>query len=146
MSTDRIPDAYGEEAEHAGKPSLRAYICDDAPSMRALVRLTLEEDPTIEIVGEAGDAPTAIAEVATLQPNVVVLDLSMPGMDGLEALPEIKQRSSSTCVIVFSGFNADRMAGVALAHGADHYISKGEELTKLRDTVLHCGSPALRAA
>jgi DNA-binding NarL/FixJ family response regulator len=117
---------------------VRAYLCDDVPSLRKLVRLVLEEDPAVRVVGEAGDAPTAISEIGELQPNVVLLDLSMPGMDGLEALPLIREAAPEVCVIVFSGFTVERMAAVARAHGADHYVTKGEELDALRDMVRDC--------
>lgn len=121
---------------------MRAYLCDDVPSLRALVRHVLEEDPAVRVVGEAGDGPTAIREVGELQPDVVLLDLSMPGMDGLEALPHIRQAAPDVCVIVFSGFTVERMAAVARAHGADHYVTKGEELETLREMVRDCKAVA----
>jgi DNA-binding NarL/FixJ family response regulator len=125
-----------------GEEVVRAYLCDDVPSLRALVRHVLEEDPALQVVGEAGDAPTAIREVGELQPDVVLLDLSMPGMDGLEALPLIREAAPDVCVIVFSGFTAERMAAVARAHGADHYVAKGEELDSLREMVRDCKAVA----
>ena len=117
---------------------VRAYLCDDVPSLRSLVRLVLEEDPALSVVGEAGDARTAIREIGALQPDVVLLDLSMPGMDGLEALPLIREAAPEVCVIVFSGFTVERMAAVARAAGADHYVTKGEELDALREMVRDC--------
>lgn len=119
---------------------VRVYLCDDVPEIRRLVRLVLEQDPDkqdppIEVVGEAGEAVTAIAEVRDLRPDVVLLDLSLPGVDGLEALPQIKEAVPEAVVIVFSGFSAARMAAVALAHGADRYVDKDVELTELRDIV-----------
>lgn len=108
--------------------------------MRALLRLAIEEDERLEVVGEAGDGPTAVREVAELAPDVVVLDLSMPGMDGLEVLQKLKARLARACVIVFSGFTAERMEAVAQAHGADHYMAKGEPLENLRELVRSCGT------
>ena len=67
------------------------YLCDDVPELRQLLRIILEEDPGLRVVGETGDAQIGIEEIAELQPNVVLLDLSMPGMDGLEALPLIRR-------------------------------------------------------
>lgn len=119
---------------------VRVYLCDDVPDIRRLTRRAFEEDPgkeqpPLEVVGEAGDARTAIAEVAALQPDVVLLDLAMPGMHGLEALPRIKEEAPATSVVVFSGSSRAQMAAAALAHGADAYISKGAPLRTLRDAV-----------
>ena len=134
----RLPDDLRKVALPDGQKVVRAYLCDDVPSLRALVRAVLEEDPAVKVIGEAGDARTAIREVGELQPDVVLLDLSMPGMDGLEALPHIRAAVPDVCVIVFSGFTVERMAGIARAHGANHYVAKGEELETLREMVRDC--------
>ena len=111
------------------------YLCDDVPELRRLMQLILEEDPGLAVVGEAGEAAVAIEEIAELQPHVVVLDLSMPGMDGLEALPLIRRAAPETRVIVFSGFTEQRMAALALDAGADRYIEKGEPIERVRQAV-----------
>ncbi len=111
------------------------YLCDDVPELRQLLRIILEEDPGLRIVGESGDAQTGIEEIAELQPNVVLLDLSMPGMDGLEALPLIRRAAPGTAVVVFSGFTEARMASLVLERGADLYIEKGEPLERVREAV-----------
>jgi len=111
------------------------YLCDDVPELRQLLRIILEEDPELLVVGESGDAEIGIEEIAELQPNVVLLDLSMPGMDGLEALPLIRRAAPGTAVIVFSGFTEARMASLVLERGADRYIEKGEPLERVREAV-----------
>ena len=111
------------------------YLCDDVPELRQLLRIILEEDPDLLVVGEAGNAEIGIEEIAELQPNVVLLDLSMPGMDGLEALPLIRRAAPGTSVIVFSGFTEARMASLVLERGADRYIEKGEPLERVREAV-----------
>jgi len=111
------------------------YLCDDVPELRQLLRIILEEDPGVRVVGESGDAEAGIEEIAELQPHVVLLDLSMPGMDGLEALPVIRRVAPGTAVVVFSGFTEARMASLVLEAGADRYIEKGEPLERVREVV-----------
>ena len=111
------------------------YLCDDVPELRKLVRIVLEEDSEVHVVGEAGDAETGIEEIAELQPHVVLLDLSMPGLDGLEALPLIRRAAPDTAVIVFSGFSEERMGALVRARGADRYIEKGQPLEDVRQAV-----------
>ena len=114
---------------------IRIFLCDDVPELRALLRFGLEEDPALQIVGEAGDAEKAIAAARELRPDVVLLDLSMPGMDGLEAIPLLREASPETAVVVFSGFAAERMEGPALELGAARYIEKGQPLEHVRQVV-----------
>jgi DNA-binding NarL/FixJ family response regulator len=116
-------------------PTIRVFLCDDVPELRALLRYGLEEDAELSVVGEAGNAADAIAAVGDLQPDVGLLDLSMPGMDGLEAIPRLREISPDTSIVVFSGFAADRMPQPALELGAARYVEKGEPLEAVRATV-----------
>src|SRR3954467_2762030 len=114
---------------------IRILLCDDVPELRALLRFGLEEDESLEVVGEAGDALAAIDQAAAVRPDFVLLDLSMPGMDGLEAIPLLREAAPESAIVVFSGFAADRMAGPALELGAAGYIEKGESLERVRAIV-----------
>lgn len=104
---------------------LRVVVVDDTPDIRFLLRLTLERAGRFEVVDEAGDGVEAIEAAARLRPDVVLLDLAMPTMDGLEALPAIRQVSPDSKIVVLSGFNARQMSTEALSRGASSYLEKG---------------------
>jgi DNA-binding NarL/FixJ family response regulator len=112
---------------------ISVFLVDDVEELRELIRLGMEEDPEFEIVGEAGDGRTALEGIAETRPAAVLLDLSMPDMDGLEAIPEIRKDDPEIAIIVLSGFSADRMAPPALERGADSYVEKGTPIQELRE-------------
>lgn len=112
---------------------IRVAIADDVSALRRLVRLVLEGDGHFDVVGEAGNGEEAIEVVRQTRPDLLLLDLSMPRLDGLETLPQIRSNVPETKVIVFSGFTSDRMADSAKNLGAVKYVEKGatpEELVK----------------
>ncbi len=115
--------------------TIRVLVCDDVAAFRALMRYTLPEDPTIEVVGEAGDGVAAIESAAALQPDVVLLDLTMPVLDGIDAIPAVLERAPNTRVVALSGWGADRMEETALARGAVAYLEKSEDVEAIREAV-----------
>ena len=126
------PDAPADAGTTAGRDdrrhvtgAVRAVIVDDTPDLRLLLRLTLERDGDISIVGEAEDGLQGIEAARRLQPQLVMLDLAMPVMDGLEALPRIKAACPSAKVVVLSGFEAGAMQERSMRAGADAYVQKG---------------------
>ena len=114
---------------------IRVLLCDDVEPFRALMRYTLEEDPLITVVGEAGDGEAGVRAVEELQPDVVLLDISMPMLDGMEAIPAMLARAPNTRIVALSGFGAERMAEPVLAQGAVAYLEKGEDIQAIRDAV-----------
>jgi DNA-binding NarL/FixJ family response regulator len=112
----------------------RVLLCDDSPQVRELVRVVLELEGN-EVVSEAENGREAVDEAERLQPDVVLLDLSMPVMDGLEALPEIRRVAPATRVVVLSGFDNQRLVSQALALGADDYVPKGGDPEEIVDAV-----------
>ena len=115
--------------------SIRVFLCDDVPELRALMRFALEEDAEMLVVGEAGDATTGVQRIQQLQPDVVLLDLSMPGLDGLEAIPLIHEVAPRAQIVVFSGFEEEKLAEAALKRKASRYVRKGAPLAELRQAV-----------
>jgi DNA-binding NarL/FixJ family response regulator len=102
----------------------RAVIADDAAHLRVLLRVLLERSGRFTVVGEATNGKQAITLTQAERPDLTLLDLKMPIMDGLEALPHIREAVPSTAVVVLSGFEADRMADEAMAAGAAAYLVK----------------------
>ena len=121
---------------------ISVVVCDDVPELRRLARAVLEEEGDMEVVGEAGDGREAIDVITRLQPDVVVLDLSMPELDGLEAIPLIHQVAPAAEIVVFSGFEEGKVADVALSLKASLYVRKGAPLEELTDAVRQLGSQA----
>jgi DNA-binding NarL/FixJ family response regulator len=118
---------------------MRIVICDDVPELRQLVRFALEEDLEQVVVGEASDGVEAVERVRDLRPDVVVLDLSMPEMDGLQAITEMVEAAPRTGIVVFTGFANPGMRDQALSPGADAYVEKGADLDELRSAVAEVG-------
>jgi DNA-binding NarL/FixJ family response regulator len=114
---------------------IRVLVCDDVEAFRALMRFTLQEDPRIEVVGEAGDGMAAIKAAERLQPDVVLLDLTMPILDGIDALPTLLERAPGARVVALSGWGADRMAEAALDQGAVAYVEKTDDVEAIRAAV-----------
>jgi DNA-binding NarL/FixJ family response regulator len=104
---------------------IRVLIADDTPEIRKLIRVNLELQGGFRIVGEAGDGAEAVALARAEQPDAIVLDLAMPVLDGLQAIPEIRRCSPRTKIAVLSGFHGRTLARKALACGAHRYLEKG---------------------
>lgn len=121
---------------------LRTVIIDDTADLRDLLRLALDRGG-FDVVGEAGDGKAGIDVVRAERPDVVLLDLSMPVMDGLEALPTIRRTCPAAKIIVLSGFGATQMSERAMAQGADGYVQKGASLDSILDYVrdMTAGAP-----
>jgi DNA-binding NarL/FixJ family response regulator len=115
----------------AERPDITVVLVDDEPGVRLLARLTLEEDGGIEILGEAANGRSGVELVSAMQPDVVLLDVEMPVLDGLAALPEIRTASPGSQVVVVSGRDPDETADAAMAAGASAYLEKNRVSTDL---------------
>lgn len=114
--------------------AVRVVIVDDTEDLRELLRYALVR-AGMEVVADAGDGEAGIEAVREHRPDVVLLDLSMPVMDGMTALPRIRELVPDARIIVFSGFGASQLTDRALANGADDYLQKGTSLSKILDRV-----------
>ena len=102
----------------------RILIVDDHTLLRAGLRALLIEDPDVEVVGEADNGSDAIRAVGLLKPHLVLMDLTMPSMNGIEAMTEIKQRHPEVRVLVMTLHKTEDYVRAALKAGADGYILK----------------------
>lgn len=86
--------------------------------------MLLAQEPAISVVGEAADGLQAISLAEALQPDILLLDIRMPGLGGIEALPQIREKSPGTKVLILSGFSEGELMAKALQLGAKGYLSK----------------------
>ena len=110
---------------------IRVILVDDTVEIRRLLRMTLEIDGRFKVIGEAGDGLGAIKAAGEHHPDAIVLDLAMPVMDGLQAIPEIRREAPDAKILVLSGFDSGQMSNEAIRRGADAYIEKGGSLEEL---------------
>ena len=113
------------------KEKYRVVIAEDYTILREGLRALLSSDPIFEIVGEAADGREAIQCVERLKPALVLMDLSMPRMNGMDAIREIKKRSSATKILVLTVHRAEEYILATLKAGADGYILKDSTRSEL---------------
>jgi two-component system, NarL family, response regulator NreC len=113
--------------------TISIVLADDHPVVRRGMQTLLEAEPDFAIIGEAGDGLESVRLVENLQPDVLILDLMMPGLSGLEALRIIRKRSPRTRVVVLSMHDTRAFVAEALMNGATGYVLKGsDELNLVR--------------
>ena len=129
----------------AGRP-IRVLIVDDHPAVRRGLRSFLELAGGLEVIGEAADGPTALELVAEAGPDVVLLDIMLPGMDGVEVLHELRRREVPARVLVVTSF-PDRLLAAVRA-GARGYLSKDVDpaYSYLQEWLPHVGQARERFA
>lgn len=104
---------------------LQVLIADDHPIFRDGLRALLATDPSVQLIGEAADGTDVQRMVEELQPDIVLMDLHMPGVDGVAATREIVQRSPHVAIIVLTMFDDDDSVFAAMRAGARGYLLKG---------------------
>lgn len=128
----------------AGAP-VRVLVVDDDALVRASLRMILGGDPGIEVVGECADGGEAVAEALRLRPDVVLMDVRMPRVDGLTALRTLQERGSTARVVVLTTFDADELVLRALRDGAAGFLLKDTPPAQLVEGVhrVAAGEPIL---
>ena len=121
----------------------RVLVVDDHPVVREGLVSVLEDQPEIEVVGSLDSAEQAVAQIGRLRPDIVLLDLELPGMDGVAAIPRLLAGHPSTGVIVFTAYDTEERVLGALRAGARGYLLKGasgQEIAQAIRTVQAGGS------
>ncbi|MDQ3896477.1 MAG: PAS domain S-box protein, partial [Actinomycetota bacterium] len=132
----RASAATGPEPRGGGEAALRVVIADDVVEIRHLLRQVLTPRRGFAVVGEAADGQGAIELTETLRPDALLLDLAMPAMDGLAAIPRIRQISPETKICVLTGYPSADGGERAAELGAHAYLEKGQATAHIAD-VLH---------
>lgn len=118
--------------------AIRVLLVDDVPEERFVLSTALRFRPHLEVVGEAATGSQAVALVADLAPDIVVLDLGLPDLAGREVLTRIRERTPATKVVVYSGTDPERSGGVQ--HQADGYVVKDSQFGYLISLLETLGS------
>jgi DNA-binding NarL/FixJ family response regulator len=114
---------------------IRVFLVDDHPVVREGLRTFLESRDGIEVVGEAGDGESAVTAIERLHPDVVLMDLVMPGMGGVAAIRRIRERVPTTRVVVLTSFASDDQVIPAVQAGAAGYLLKDVEPSGLEAAI-----------
>ena len=115
--------------------SIRVMIVDDHAIMRTGLRFILEQSEGIEVVGQAADADESVGLVVELEPDVVVMDILMPGRSGVEACREILERRPQTRVLILTASNAEDAVLESVSAGATGYLQKYSDIDRLLSAI-----------
>jgi two-component system, NarL family, response regulator, fimbrial Z protein, FimZ len=109
----------------------RIVIIDDHPIIRGTIAGVLRADPELELIGESGDGEEGLKMVLTECPDLVILDLDLPRLDGLSMIRRIRAQNLKTSILVLSAKSEHVMASYTRSAGANGYVSKGREISEL---------------
>src|SRR5207247_2454175 len=145
---DRRTRAGGAGSGAVTTLPVRLLIVDDHPVVRQGLRAFLETRPDFEVVGEAADGEAAVAEAARLRPDVILMDLVMPGVDGLEAIGRIRAADPEARILVLTSFASAEQVLPALRRGAAGYLLKDAAPAEVEAAIrtVHRGESLLDSA
>ncbi len=129
-----------------GDKTIRVLLVDDHQVVRRGLRTFLEIQDDIEVVGEAGDGAEGVARAEELKPDVVLMDVKMPGMDGIEALRKLREAANPAKVLIVTSFTEQRTVVPALRAGASGYVYKDVDPEALAGAIrsVHAGHVLLQ--
>jgi DNA-binding NarL/FixJ family response regulator len=122
---------------------IRVLVVDDHPIVRQGLVSVLSDEPDLEVVGEASSGRAAVSLAARTRPDVILLDLEMPELDGVEAIPQLLSAAPRTGILVFTAYDTDERVLGAIRSGARGYLLKGtsaEEIARGIRTIYGGGS------
>ncbi len=122
--THSVASVQNDGAQRSTTPKIRVLLADDHTILRAGLRMMIDAQPDIEVVGEASDGRQALAEAQRLQPDIVLMDITMPEMNGIEATRQIKRALDSTRVLILTMHENEEYLFQVLRAGASGYILK----------------------
>jgi DNA-binding NarL/FixJ family response regulator len=124
-----------ETATAAIDKAIRILLVDDAGSVRRALRLTLTSEPDLRVIGEAADGEQAVRLAHDLHPNIVLMDLRLAGMNGLDATRRIKAAGDACAIIMLSASGGDAIRDAAARAGIALFLEKGDGLDDLAETI-----------
>jgi DNA-binding NarL/FixJ family response regulator len=139
---DQVAEPAPEPEPTPTRQALKVVLVDDDPDARDFMRMGLEVGG-FQVVGEGGDGPSAIQAVTDCQPDIVLVDLHMPDIGGIELLPLLKEAHWAAKYVVVSAIGATRMVEAAMEAGAVGFIEKGVSPRSINmhlEKVAHAGS------
>jgi two-component system, NarL family, response regulator LiaR len=124
-------------------PPVRILIVEDDPLMQLGLKHALSRYPHLEIVGQAEDGAAGVKLAIGLKPDVVVMDIGLPQLNGIEATRQIKAAHPATRIVILTSHATERETILALAQGADAYCIKGSQVTQMIDAIAAVQSGAM---
>lgn len=114
---------------------IRIFVVDDHPIVRQGLVAALEDEPDFQVAGAAGSAEDALASIGNIQPDVILLDLELPGAGGVAAIPQLLAASSNSHILVFTAYSTEERVLGALRAGAKGYLLKGATAAEIARAV-----------
>lgn len=111
--------------------AVSVYLVDDQAMLRAAFKSWIGQTPDFTVAGEASDARSAMTEIARLHPDVILLDITMPGLSGIDALPSMREKSPKSRILMVTNHEGESFVQDALEKGADGYLSKDSDPAEL---------------
>lgn len=115
--------------------TVRILIVEDAGSVRRALRHVLGSEPDFDVIGETGDGEHAVTLAAALRPDIVLLDLILPGINGMEVARRIRAAKSANDVIMLTAFGGEQARAVAAETGIALFLEKGDNLDDLAERI-----------